>query len=164
MSPLLSFRNGLMVFSWAAALLAVLSIANLPGSWGHAVCGVWGCGPPLQALVSCHAAWLLVLGPLVEMVTRSAPRPSDLRFQMGKVLLAVGAILVVVVAVHQRISWWPTVSEFHQQYFWNRCGFVIITSVDVPITPILILGAIFLWWGFPGQTKAPRQDLSTLLE
>ena len=49
---------------WSGLLFGSLSVANLPGDWGHGICGPWGCGPPMQALVACHFAWLVVLAPL----------------------------------------------------------------------------------------------------
>ena len=48
---------------WGLTLAGTLSIASLPGDWGNSICGAWGCGPPLQALVACHASWVVVLIP-----------------------------------------------------------------------------------------------------
>lgn len=144
MSQLFTLRSGLALIVWASALLAALSITNLPVNWGHSICGVWGCGPPLQALVGCHLAWLVVLGPLVELVTRSSPRPSDLRLHLGKLLCLIGASLLLTVVVYQRVMWWPAVSEMQQNYFWQRCGFIVVTSVDVPILPMMVVGLTYL--------------------
>jgi hypothetical protein len=58
---IITLKNGLKLSAWAAMLFAALSITNLPGNWGHSVCGVWGCGPPTQVLVGCHLAWFAVL-------------------------------------------------------------------------------------------------------
>ena len=158
MRQVLKVRNGLLLLAWAWTLFGVLSIANLPGNWGHSVCGVWGCGPPLQALISCHLAWLVVLGPLAELVTRSSPRPSDLRLQLGKLLCLISTLLLLAIVVYQLATWWPAVSELQQSYFWQRCGFVIVTLVDVPILPMLVVGLTFLcrerFFSFPPEEKS----------
>jgi hypothetical protein len=55
---------------WGLTLAGTLSIASLPGDWGNSICGAWGCGPPLQALVACHASWVVVLIPAGMSIRR----------------------------------------------------------------------------------------------
>lgn len=158
MNRVFTVRNALILLAWSGTLFGVLSLANLPGEWGHSVCGVGGCGPPLQALVSCHLAWLVFLGPLAELVTRSSPRPSDLQLQLGKLLCLISALLVLAVVANQRATWWPAVNELQQRYFWQRCGFVIVTSVDVPMIPMLVVGLALICrercFSFPPEEKS----------
>lgn len=40
----------LLLLAWGLALFAALKLNDAPVDWGH-VCGPWGCGPPLKALV-----------------------------------------------------------------------------------------------------------------
>jgi hypothetical protein len=56
----------------------------------------------------------------------------------------IGASLLLTVVVYQRVMWWPAVSEMQQKYFWQRCGFIVVTSVDVPILPMMVVGLTYL--------------------
>jgi len=137
-------QNGLKLLAWAATLLAVLSIANLPGEWGHSICGAWGCGPPTQALVGCHLAWLVVLIPVALMICRQSHRTVESSQRIGKLFFLTGALLLVGVVLYQAATWWPTASEWQRSFFWQRCGFLIVTSVDVPMLQLLISGVIMI--------------------
>ena len=62
--------------AWALAAFGALSLANLPGEYGHSLCGPWGCLPPLQALAAMHLFWVVVLGPPVAWaLMKWQPRP-----------------------------------------------------------------------------------------
>ncbi len=129
---------------WAASLIAALSISRLPGEWGHGVCGPWGCGPPLQALVACHLAWLIALGLPTLWVVRSHRVSVHRLRRIGGILLVLGVVGIAAITVYQRMAWWPAVSDWHHQFFWQRCGFVLVTSVDLPLLQLMILGAVLL--------------------
>lgn len=127
--------------AWAAGLVVVLSLANWPGDWGHSICGPWGCGPPLQTLVACHLAWLVVLVPLSVMLARSERIPPPAVRRLGMLLCIVGVILLVGIVIYQRVVWWPVVGDWQSKFFWQRCGFVVATMVDVPVAQFLLVGA-----------------------
>ncbi len=154
----ITLQSGLKLFAWAATLLAALSIANLPGEWGHSVCGAWGCGPPTQALVCCHLAWLVLLTPVALMVGPLNQVPTPSRHRLGKLLFLAAGLLILGVVVHQRVTWWPAASEWQRNFFWQRCGFVIVTSVDIPMLQLLTVGLVMSRRGrrsvFPPEESA----------
>lgn len=133
-------RFAVRTLAWGGCLIGALSIATWPGNWGHGICGPWGCGPPLQALIACHLSWFVVLTPIALWVVRSTRISDQMQRNIG--LLAAGAALAGIAAVlaHQYFVWWPQAGEFQRPYFWQRFGFTIATMVDVPMVQALLIG------------------------
>lgn len=141
--------------AWSAALAATLSIAQSHGDWGHAICGPWGCGPPLQALVSCHLSWLIVLAPPAILLHRSGRVSSGTTQRFG-VLLSVASIIgLMLIVVFERLTWWPMVGEWQRGYFWHRCAFEVVTMVDLPTLQLFALG---IYLGIRRPDRLPIQD------
>ncbi len=161
---LMAPKNGLKLFAWAAALFGTLSISNLPGDWGHSVCGVWGCGPPTQALVGCHLAWFVVLIPLAIFGSRSYRKTIGPTQQLGKLLCITGTMLLMAVVVYQWATWLPAVSEWHREFFWQRCGFVIATSIDIPMLQILAIGLVMVRRGRHSSSSQEKNVFSPKTE
>ena len=157
---IITLRNGLGLSLWTVLFFAALSITNLPGNWGHSVCGVWGCGPPTQVLVGCHLAWLVVLVPLSMLLCQ--PQPLSIRSpqHLGKILFITGAIMVLGVVLYQAATWLPTVSDWKHSYFIQRCGFVIVTSVDIPMLQLIAIGLFMIRRG--ARHSTPRKKCVVL--
>lgn len=147
---------------WGAVLLGALSISRLPGDWGHGICGPWGCGPPLQSLVACHSAWLVALTAPVALVTRSSWLSTRVVRRVGVVLALIGCLGLLGVVMYQLVFWLPQSSEWQRPYFWHRCGFVIATSVDLPLVQLSGLGValIFIPGIFRGDTTGEGREES----
>jgi hypothetical protein len=126
---------------WSGMLLASLSVARLPGDWGHGICGAWGCGPPTQALVACHLAWLVALTPPVAFIMYRGRRAQ---WRAGSLLTVLSIAALLALIAYQRMVWWPEANEWQRSFFWQRCGFCLATSVDVPILQMLGLGLLLL--------------------
>ncbi len=145
-----------VLLAWAVCLGATLSIANSPGDWGHSICGAWGCGPPLQALVSCHLSWFVVLTPLAIALGMTNRVSGATLHKIGASLCIASVAMLVAIVVHERMTWWPLVGEWQRGFFWQRCGFYVATMIDVPTVQLLVLGLyLFL---------RRRTDLSILPE
>jgi hypothetical protein len=52
--------------------------------------------------------------------------------------LAIASIATVI--VYQRVAWWPSVSDWQRGFVWQRCDFVLATSIDLPVAQILLIG------------------------
>ncbi len=150
----LRFCVGLVV--WSDLLLASLSVAKLPGDWGHGICGAWGCGPPTQALAACHLAWLVVLTPPVSFVMR---RSRQTQVRAGLLLVLASVTLLLMVIVYQRIVWWPEASDWQRTFFWQRCGFCVATTVDVPMVQLFGMGLVLLSFA-PGRRCQKKRPLT----
>lgn len=158
MSPVM-FRFILGVSAWGFALLGTLSIAHWPGNWGHSICGIWGCGPPLQALVACHLSWLLVLLPF-GVWGRLSCSERWLRY-LGCALLLMSLVAVSALAIHERLTWWRSATDFQREFFWERIQFSLATHVDLPIVQLLLVGILLV---LPKTEKQHRRDARMISE
>lgn len=139
-------RNTLLLIgagvAWAALLLGALSIAALPLDSGHAVCGVWGCGPPTHVLLACHLAWIIVLAPL-GMIADLWFSPARRRW-VAFLLIAGGTAAVLGCLVHEAAHWLPQANNIQAGYLLHRWLFVLATTVDAPVGESLLLGVLLL--------------------
>lgn len=133
-------RTTIGLAMWGGCLAGALAIANLPWDLGHAICGPWGCGPPMQALVACHLAWFVVLVPPAVLLVRWSKASNTMRRRVGLLLVALAGAVLLAMMVYERLTWWPRASEWQRAHFWQRCGFVIATTVDVPVIQVLLIG------------------------
>ena len=129
-----------LLLAWVFAFRASLSIVKWHGDWGHGICGPWGCGPPLQALVGCHAAWLVFLLPLALMATNSLTPKRRIFVGRLVVLFAVSGLIGVVAYEYSSLQ--RASAEWGRNYFWPRVGFAVITFVDLPLLELLLAGLI----------------------
>lgn len=130
------------LFVWGLVLTGTLSISQWPGDWGHSVCGAWGCGPPLQALVACHGSWLVLLLPMSVI---AVPRVSERTLRLTAVIaLSFALVGLMGVAVHEYLTWYERASTWQRPFYWRRVGFIILTTVEVPLMQALVLSLLVL--------------------
>lgn len=146
MSPT-TLKYSVALVAWGLALTGTLSIANWPGDWGHSVCGAWGCGPPLQALLACHTSWLVVLVPLAA----SAPYFLSVQWirRAAFIGLSVSVGSALAFAANDYFNWYAHASEWQRAYYFHRVGFSILTTVEFPIYELAGLSAVMLLSSLP---------------
>ena len=138
---------------WGLVFLATLSIGQVKADWGHSICGPWGCGPPLLALVACHLSWLVVLLTLAALIqNRIGERTTRL---LGSLLVSFGLIGIVGMIAYEFFTWWPSATEFHRRYLWQRLGFSIVTQIDLPVIESIFTGC-FLYFQAASQRLRSR--------
>ena len=146
-TAMMLFRIGEIIvlpIAWAALVLGSLQTKLLVLASAHSVCGPWGCGPETSALVAMHAGWLAVIGPpLVYFPLRLNWSSSAIR-RMSLGLFAAGLSGVVAIVAWQWLVWLPQAGAWSKDYIWQRCGFAVVTAVDWPLLPLLILSGL-LW-------------------
>src|SRR5262245_30063099 len=97
-------RHLLWVGAWGLAVYGVLVFGTLPLDLGeHDLCGPWGCLPPIQALISLHAFWVLVLlpatwGGLVFLYPR-------VLWWVGVVVTGLGLVGLVALIGREGVVW-----------------------------------------------------------
>jgi len=150
-------RISIGLITWAAFMVGALSIAAWPSHLGHGICGPWGCGPPLQALIACHLAWFVALIPPPRLLT------SSMRMS-GRFLIASGIVLVILASsgflallAHQYLVWWPQATEWQHPYFWQRYVFTIVTSIDVPLIQVMLIGVALTCVGFNRSRRSAKR-------
>ncbi len=150
-SKLLSLRDLTWFVAWGVSLFGVLRIHFLEDRWGHVLCGAWGCGPPLSALVCYHGFWLLFILPMAVLLSRHLP-PATAR-RIGVVVSAIAIAAITLLVVVDAISFWqyPT----GRNYIFQRCLFRLATYVDFPLIPMSLAGLV-LWSA--GARKVRQTD------
>ena len=154
-----SFRIIAGIVVWGLVFLATLSIGQVRADWGHGICGPWGCGPPLPALLACHLSWMVVMLPLAALIrTRIGERATRL---LGSMLMTFGLIGIVGIIAYEFFTWWPSATEFHRRYLWQRLGFSIVTQIDLPVIESIFIGC-FLY--IQGENRRIRMKPHRELE
>ena len=126
------------IVGWGIVFLATLSIGQVQANWGHGICGPWGCGPPLQALVACHLSWFVVLVPLATIIQNKIP--DTVAQLLGSMLIAFGLLGIVGMIAYELFTWWPSATEIQRRYLWQRLGFSIVTQIDLPVIESITTG------------------------
>lgn len=134
----------LLPIAWAALVLGSIQSKLLVSAPAHSVCGPWGCGPETSALVAMHAGWLAIIGPpLIYFPIRLGWQKTTIRrLLLG--LFATGIVGILAIVAWQWFVWLPQAGASSKDYFWQRCGFAIVTVVDWPLIPILIISGLLL--------------------
>ena len=121
---------------WALAMYGTLQFHRLEGLLGHAICGPWGCGPPLEALVGYHAFWFLLIVP--PALLASSLVPSEQAIRIGSLLAIAGLGALLLVVVEDAVRYLRTARGL--EYLFQRILFRLITFVDFPLAPIGLAG------------------------
>lgn len=155
-SPRTNWRRlviaGLGVVTWFGAVYGALSLSYVRSSWSGVLCGPWGCTAPLEAIVACHLAWLLVLLPGVAAI-RQFGSSRHLKIA-GRGLLGCALLGMLLLWINQfrsnSFSWFP--------HMWKLTGLAIISEVDFPVVPSLLTGIVTLVLRSREPLLAPHAD------
>jgi len=128
---------------WGTACLGVLRLQDLTHDFGHGICGAWGCGPPVQALLACHGFWTVNLAALLWVNHEWLPLLWERRLSNLGLLIAIGGF--VAVAGHLMLFWYPHAAETVRPYIVQRYLFSIATLVDVPLVQLTVFGIAGKW-------------------
>ena len=138
--------------AWVLAAFGALMIAEIPGDFGESLCGVWGCLPPMQALVAMHLFWLVLLVPPAALAGLRLPRLAAIR--LGVLLVLVGAAAAVVV-VGLDVARWLSAMEPELHGFAGRHAlYSLATHTDAPMMQAVVAGAI--GWGIAWRRTGER--------
>jgi hypothetical protein len=144
---------GAVATAWIAALYGLLSLHRLTADWGHDICGPWGCGPPLQALIGWHGFWFVAASLPVALAVRTWPKKRQWWIGLG--LVATGLIGVLAIVGVQCFAAYQAVSQGQPAYLIQRCLFNLATFVNVPLVPMILAGAVLM---ISGRTKKPEVE------
>ncbi|TWT57023.1 hypothetical protein KOR42_03800 [Thalassoglobus neptunius] len=140
---------------WGLAALSAVSFRDRTTELDHQLCGVWGCSPPVAAVVSCHLVWGLILLPLAIYVCANFSIRIVRITGMTTVCVACCAILVLV--VYEYFHWYTFVQPASRVYFGRRIALSLFSQIDFPIIPLLLMGLGVWWVSFirPTQVVSP---------
>ncbi|HMO15896.1 MAG TPA: hypothetical protein PKD64_17895 [Pirellulaceae bacterium] len=107
--------------------LRALGMRASDRSFGHCTCGLVGYDRPPLVYFPWRLRWSM-----------RAIRWLSLSLFLGSLIGTAGII------VWQWLVWLPQSGAWSKDYFWQRCGFVVATSVDWPLIPMTVV-SIVLW-------------------
>ena len=139
------FRLGEIIvlpIAWAALVLGSLQSKLFVSASAHSICGPWGCGPETAALVAMHAGWLAVIGPPLIYFPLRLKWSSAVIHRLSFGLFSAGIAVVLAIVAWQWLVWLPQAGAWSKDYIWQRCGFAVVTAVDWPLIPLLILSGL----------------------
>ena|GEM_PF-6361764 len=122
---------------WLAAALATVFVAVIPYDPGESMCGVWGCFPPLTALVSLHLLWCVGLSASVWAMRRWFPM---LLRPVGLFLLFAAIVATTVIIADDLSSWLSKTPDQFRQFWPKRVGYRLLTLTDVPLVQSMLVG------------------------
>jgi peroxiredoxin len=132
----LAWRLGL----WGLASWLILRLHDAPFAGEHSICGPWGCGPTISALLAAHGFWLITLVPLAYWA-RSTLSASH-AIVLGRILSGLSAGGIASVAAWE-LTHWPTTDHPGLRAYAVQHGlFALATLVEVPLTQGMIAGLI----------------------
>jgi peroxiredoxin len=132
----LSWRLGL----WGLATWFVLRLHDAPIAQQHSICGPWGCGPTIPALLSAHGFWLIALVPLAYWARSTLA--GSMRIVLGRILLGLSTGGIVSFLIWELAHWPLTEHAGLGKYTVQRCVFAMATLVEVPLIQGVIAGLI----------------------
>lgn len=134
MTPLIKY---LIAFSaWGAAVFGVLQLHSLDLGLGHRICGPWGCGPKMEALLGYHGFWLLLILPIVLLSGRTlSPRR---RTTLGKWLLLGGLGLAIIYMIQDGVAY--ARRNHSLELVVQRALFSIAVAIDFPALQFALAG------------------------
>lgn len=138
---------------WGAALAAVLRMSGISLPADHGICGPWGCGPPVGALIACHGFWVILLLP--PMVLLSHHVSAQTRHRLGLLLTLAGIAALSVIGVWEWHHWYAVASAWQRKYLLQRYLFSVATLVDVPVIQVTMVGLFWISAGF--RDHRPRE-------
>ncbi len=140
-----------MLAVWALALFGTLQVYRWQGLLGHAICGPWGCGPPVSALIGYHSFWLLLL--VLPAWWLQLQLSSATLQRLGTGLTLVAAVGIVLLLAVDSWQFWSRASM--RVYIVQRCLFRLATFIDFPLVQFGLIG---LWLRNSWRSKLSESE------
>lgn len=134
------FRQSIPWIVWGITFWGTLRISDLSLLDSHHVCGVWGCGPPTNALLACHLGWFVFLMPIIPGLLFNRIRFPKLTVWSPWLLISAGVAGVMAVGAWEYWVWYPEASETARRYFLHRWMFSVIILTDLPVLELPLVG------------------------
>ncbi|QDT36655.1 hypothetical protein [Stratiformator vulcanicus] len=140
--------------AWGASMIFVLQQSLFVGLTDRNYCGPWGCGPPVEALLSFHAFWLVFFaGPVAVLSLMLPPR----RLASAGFAISVASAALTIAFLLQRRSLWLARELDSPQYAWAFARHELWTLVDFPIVQFFLAGLVMM---AVGLTQVGWQSVS----
>jgi hypothetical protein len=120
-------------------MAGTLQLNRFPGDWGH-LCGHWGCGPSVKALIVWHLFWLVSLS-LPAVLAISCMSRKGLR-RLGLAVISLGILGTSAVLAVETMESFSQAIRPGSGLLVARCLFRLATLVDLPLVQGILLGGL----------------------
>ena len=132
--------------AWAGAMFGCLQLNQADLGLGHGICGAWGCGPKVEALLGFHGFTLLLIVPFALLVG-FVLTPVQRRIA-GKFIVWAALLGIVVYMAQDGIR--HAMAAKSTRYVFQRALFSVAVATDIPLVQTLIAGLVLRY----GRWKA----------
>ena len=142
------------ILCWIASAFAAVSISMIPYDFDESICGVWGCFPPILALVSVHSLWLIALTGGVWTLQRILPgsvRP------VGIAMVILASVGIAFLLGNDLPSWIAQTANYPEAFWFKRVAYLLATETGIPCVQSLVVG---LWAIHKGRRLAKERAAS----
>jgi hypothetical protein len=145
---------------WGLLTYAVLGLRNIRMGMDESLCGVWGCLPPLEALIAYHGFCLMLAVPPVWLLFQNCS-PDKLACA-GKALIVLAFTAVAIITGYETITWLRLVPSGYRQFFLQRIMYVMAVHPEIPVIPVLLSGMACLTGSELKRRKTCKREPSGL--
>lgn len=133
-------RVGFYIIAWFGLMLVALQVQHL--DLGHGLCGEWGCGPPVAAILGMHLFWLVLILPPSVLAARC------LHWPWRKIGLLTGVVSALGLVGFGAYDYFGINQNYYLEgYIWQRYLLSLVSLVDIPVLQILIAAVAFWFVG-----------------
>lgn len=119
---------------WAVALYGTLQLHSANFGLTHGICGKWGCGPPVEALLGWHGFSLLLVLPITILL--GLYLSDGTRHRLGNLLFWGALATIVVYMIQDGVNY----ESNRLSIFVQRALFSVATEVDFPMLQVAAAG------------------------
>ena len=124
-------------------MIGVSSLSEIESEFDNKLCGVWGCSPPVAAVLSVHALWGMVFVPASLFVRFKFSKRIGRITGLTTILIALTALVAIV--IYEDFHWYTFVSLESRIYFGRRIALALFTQTDFPVIVLLLAGILLRW-------------------
>lgn len=145
-----------LLTGWGVLLIGLLNaepvVARLIDS-NHDICGLWGCGPPVSALIVWHSFIAAIGIPAVVGLAIAKPQWAQTsgRWMLGLTLLLIGLFVLINTGL-----WYESASSAARQFLVRRVLFATVAFVDAPVLPLIATAVV--WWQMGRRRSATNAN------
>lgn len=154
MSSTIRYALGLPV--WAGLIYGTLQLHDKDLGLGHGICGPWGCGPPIEALIGFHGFSLLLVLPIALLL--GLYLSSDSRKKLGSVLLWGALAALLVYMIQDGVVFFRRAKS--AEHLIQRALFSVAIEVDLPMLQVAIAGFCLRFWPIRNESVAEMETVA----
>ncbi len=155
-----NLRRWGLVLLWMLLLAGVLRsdplLQKVIGA-NNSICGVWGCGPPINSILVWQGFIALAIVPTAVIAAKKFPITAR---RWGRVVLAVTLAGAAIFLLVNTVQWYQSTSAFAREFLVRRVLFAMVSFTDAPVIPAVLAATVY-WWLSRSQMQSNQSRMTT---